>query len=218
MQKKQYLCGAYGTHYTLKITHSPTMSEQKGLIYQQTTIEFVTVAAQLCLLLEHLTEHEKDEAVDQLLCLLPLLYLKTRLLERKLNPAADKSLDTDTPADTEPKEDWEDYDEAQRFVMEEDYNYIAEGMKQLLGSDDAYLEVFVDDMRYSDEPVTAYISENIADIYQEVKDMAAAFQTGQEAVMKAGVAACVAAFRDHWGQKLLNAMRALHTLENSQHE
>lgn len=194
------------------------MSEQKGLIYQQTTIEFVTVAAQLCLLLEHLTEHEKDEAVDQLLCLLPLLYLKTRLLERKLNPAADKSPDTDTPADTEQREDWEDYDEAQRFVMEEDYNYIAEGMKQLLGSDDAYLEVFVDDMRYSDEPVTAYISENIADIYQEVKDMAAAFRTGQEAVMKAGVAACVAAFRDHWGQKLLNAMRALHTLENSLHE
>ncbi len=196
------------------------MSEQKGLIYQQTTIEFVTVAAQLCLLLEHLTEHGKDEAVDQLLCLLPLLYLKTRLLERKLNPATDKSLDTHTPADTdtEPKEDWEDYDEAQRFVMEEDYNYIAEGMKQLLGSDDAYLEVFVDDMRYSDEPVTAYISENIADIYQEVKDMAAAFQTGQEAVMKSGVAACVAAFRDHWGQKLLNAMRALHTLENSLHE
>lgn len=196
------------------------MTEQKGLIYQQTTIEFVTVAAQLCLLLEHLTEHEKDEAVDQLLCLLPLLYLKTRLLERKLNPAADKnhSADTPVPADAEPREDWEDYNEVQRFVQEEDYNYIAEGMKQLLGSDDAYLEVFVDDMRYSDEPITAYISENIADIYQEVKDMAAAFQTGQEAVMKAGVAACVAAFRSHWGQKLLNAMRALHTLENGLHE
>ncbi len=197
-----------------------SMTDQKGLIYQQTTIEFVTVAAQLCLLLEHLTGHEKDEAIDQLLCLLPLFYLKTRLLERKLSPAAGNSHGADTPdqADSEPKEDWEDYDGAQRFVQEEDYNYIAEGVKQLLGSDDAYLEVFVDDMRYSDEPVTAYISENIADIYQEAKDMAAAFQTGQEAVMKAGVAACVAAFRDHWGQKLLNAMRALHTLENGLHE
>lgn len=194
------------------------MAEQKGLIYRQTTIEFVTVAAQLCLLLEHLTEHEKNEAIDQLLCLLPLLYLKTRLLERKLHPADHKEQTEQDSPDTEPREDWADYDEAQRFVQEEDYNYIAEGVKQLLGSDNAYLEVFVDDMRYSDEPVTAYISENIADIYQEVKDMAAAFQTGQEAVMKAGVAACVTAFREHWGQKLLNAMRALHTLENGLNE
>ncbi len=187
------------------------MSEQKGLIYQTTTIEFVTVAAQVCLLLEHLVEHEKDEALDQLLCLLPLLYLKTRLLERKLHPATDTE-------DAAPKEDWEDYEEAQRFVSEEDYNYIAQGVKQLLGSDDAYLEVFLDDMRYSDEPLTAYLSENLADIYQELKDMAAAFQTGQEPVMKAGVATCVSTFREHWGQKLLNALRALHNLENGLHE
>ena len=46
-------------------------------------------------------------------------------------------------------------------------------MKNLLGSDDAYLEVFLDDMRYNDEPITAFISEHLADIYQELKDMAA---------------------------------------------
>lgn len=42
--------------------------------------------------------------------------------------------------------------------------------------------------------------------------MAAAFQTGQEEVMNDAVLACLVAFREHWGQKLLNAMRALHAL------
>lgn len=86
------------------------------------------------------------------------------------------------------------------------------GRKNLLGTDDAYLEVFLNDIQYSDEPITAYISENLADIYQELKDMAAAFQTGQEEVMNDAVLACLVAFREHWGQKLLNAMRALHAL------
>ncbi len=167
------------------------MAETKHFVYQDATIEFVTVAAQTCLFLEHTMETERQEFIEKMLCLLPLLYLKTRLLKE---PEA--LLDG----------------ESQHFVQEEDYNYIQLGVKNLLGTDDAYLEVFMNDMRYSDEPITAYISENLADLYQELKDMAAAFQTGQEEVMNDAVLVCLVAFREHWGQKLLNAMRALHAL------
>lgn len=170
------------------------MQESTPFVYQQATIDFVTAAAQTCLLIEHCAESERAEFVDKLLCLLPLLYLRTRLLP------SEEAMTDETP---------------QQFVQEEDYNYVQAGIRQLLGTDDAYLEVFVDDMRYSDEPITAYISENIADIYQELKDMAAAFQTGQEAVMHDAVVACKESFREHWGQKLLNAMRALHALSQT---
>lgn len=167
------------------------MAETKHFVYQDATIEFVTVAARTCLFLEHAMETERQEFIEKMLCLLPLLYLKTRLLKE---PEA--LLDG----------------ESQHFVQEEDYNYIQLGVKNLLGTDDAYLEVFMNDMQYSDEPITAYISENLADLYQELKDMAAAFQTGQEEVMNDAVLVCLVAFREHWGQKLLNAMRALHAL------
>ena len=59
---------------------------------------------------------------------------------------------------------------------------------------------------------TAYISEGLADIYQELKDLAAAFQTGEEPIMNDAVVLCREAFDSHWGQKLLAVMRALHAL------
>jgi hypothetical protein len=103
-------------------------------------------------------------------------------------------------------------EEPQRFVTEQDYNYTLIGIRNLLGSDDAYLDVFVDQGIYTDEVQTAYISEGLADIYQELKDMAASFQIGEEHIMHDAVVLCREAFDAHWGQKLLAVMRALHAL------
>ena len=149
----------------------------------------MTAAAQTCLLIEKSNEHTREEWTEQMLRLLPILYLRTRLTER-----------AERMSEEEP----------QRFVTEEDYNFVLVGIRQMLGQDDAYLDVFVDQGVYTDEVQTAYISEGLADIYQELKDLAAAFQTGQESVMHDAVVLCREAFDIHWGQKLLAVMRALH--------
>lgn len=162
-------------------------------VYQQSTLDFVTVAAQTCLLLEHTQETEREEFIEQALRLLSLLYLRTRMLESS-SPELDG--------------------EPQQFVQEEDYNFVRLGIQQLLGSDDTYLSVLTDNSRYTDEPCTVSISEDLADIYQELKNMAANFQTGQEAVMNDAVYECQRQFHEHWGQKLLNAMAALHAVSN----
>ena len=164
-----------------------------SFIYQESTIAFVTAAAQTCLLIEKAEEHSREEWREQMLRLLPVLYLRTRLLT-----SAERLLE----------------EEPQRFVTEEDYNYTLLGIRNLLGSDDAYLDVFVDRGIYTDEVQTAYISEGVADIYQELKDLAAAFQTGQEPIMNDAVIVCREAFDAHWGQKLLAVMRALHAIQN----
>ena len=155
---------------------------------------FVTAAAQTCLLIEQCAEHDREEWREQMLRLLPVLYLRTRLLE---------------PSDTMME------DEPQRFVTEEDYTFALVGIRNLLGTDDAYLDVFVDQGVYTDEIQTSYISEGLADIYQELKDMAAAFQTGDEPVMNDAVVLCHEAFETHWGQKVLAVLRALHAIDTS---
>lgn len=160
-------------------------------VYQEPAIEFVTVAVQVCLYLEQVAEHEKSDFIDKMLCLLPLLYLKARLLPKT-------------------NEEMDGYPE--RFVTEQEYEDLRLMVAQKLGSDDAYLEVFVEEMRYSDEPITAFISENIADIYQEVKDLACNYQTRDEAVMNDALVSCLEGFEQHWGQKLLNVLRPLHAL------
>lgn len=163
-------------------------------VYQEPAIEFVTVAVQLCLYLEQVGEQERADFIEKMLCLLPLLYLKARLLPKST-------------------EEMDGYPE--RFVTEYEYENMRQAIAQKLGSDDAYLEVFVEDMRYSDEPITAFISENIADIYQEVKDLACNYQIREEAVMNDALVNCLEAFEQHWGQKLLNVLRPLHVLSLS---
>ena len=36
-----------------------------------------------------------------------------------------------------------------------------------MAEEDIYLEVFLEDMKYSDTPISASVSENLADLYQE---------------------------------------------------
>jgi hypothetical protein len=152
------------------------------------------VAVQVCIYLEKVSEHEREEFLDKLLSLLPLLYLKARLV-----PKADLELDGYT----------------EQFVTEQEYEDIRQAIALQLGSDDTYLEVYMEDMRYSDEPITAFISENIADIYQDLKDMIGNFQSADIDIMNDSLKDCLDNFKSFWGQKLLNALRALHNVRYS---
>ena len=83
--------------------------DMKSFIYEESTIAFVTAAAQTCLLIEKSSEHERAEWREQLLRLLPVLYLRTRLV---------------------PEEEALTDEEPQRFVTEEDYNYVLIGYRR----------------------------------------------------------------------------------------
>jgi len=161
------------------------------IVYSPSVIEFVTVAAETCLFLEHAVESSREEFITKAVRILPLLYLKASMLE------VPESVFDDAPV---------------RFVTEEDYLYVKEQIEQLLGVDDTYLEVFHPDMSLSDTPIAAFISENLADTYQEIKDFAANYQTVDTDVMNDALVACLQAFGEHWGQKTLNALRALHAI------
>ncbi|MDD4968352.1 MAG: DUF5063 domain-containing protein [Paludibacter sp.] len=164
------------------------------IVYSKKVIEFVTVAAETCLFLEHADEFTKTDFIQKSVKILPLLYLNASLLEI-------------------PEPVFEEIPE--RFVNEEDYQYVRGLVEQLLGNDDSYLEVFHPDMALSDTPIAAFVSENMADTYQELKDFAANYQLGDIDIMNDALVACLEAFGEHWGQKLLNALRALHALRFS---
>jgi len=164
------------------------------IVYSPAVIEFATVVAETCLFLEHASEQSRGDFIRQSVRLLPLLYLKTSVLKQP-EPVFD--------------------DGTERFVTEEDYLYVKEQLEQLLGADDSYLEVFHPDMAISDTPIAAFISEDLADIYQEIKDFAACYQTMDTDVMNDALVACIDAFGQHWGQKNLNALKALHAIRYS---
>jgi hypothetical protein len=157
--------------------------------YSRNVIEFVAVANEFCKYAEHSPELKGDELLRILQRILPLMYLKASLLPQ-LNPF------------------FEDGNE--KFVTEADYVKIHEVLREKFGTADEYIEVFDDKMSFSEGPVTASISENIADIYQDIKDFLLLYQTGTSEVMNDAVWECRLNFETFWGQKLVNSMRAIH--------
>ncbi len=163
----------------------------EDIVYDKNVIEFVTVVAETCLFLERTEEYTRNGFITQAVKLLPLLYLKANLVDVPESMSGEM---------------------VERFVSEEDYLFVREKIEHLLGNDNIYLEVFHPDMQYSDTPIAAFISEDLADIYQELKDFAANYSLGITDIMHEALALCMETFREHWGQKTLNALRALHSL------
>ena len=79
-----------------------------------------------------------------------------------------------------------------------------------MGEKDDFLDVFVEDFRYSEHPVLCTVSENLADVYQQLRELVEAFREGYEESMQVALYDVMDEFKMQWGQKLLNALRAIH--------
>lgn len=172
------------------------METEEKFIYSRPVLDFITVCTEYCKFLEQPTTTERLEFVDIMRGLLPMLYLKASLLKEV----------PEEPGFNEPR------------VTEEDYDYIRGNVAQIMGERDDFLDVFVEDFKYSDQPVLCTISENLADIYQIVRELVETFRGGYEEAMQVALVEALNEFELQWGQKLLNALRALHDVRFSSNE
>ncbi len=168
------------------------MEQRSEVIFDKNTIEFVTVAAEYCAFIERVRHTDCVSFVNTALKILPLLYLKASLL---------------------PNCECMGNEDLEVFVTEEDYEFIRISVAEILGSQDDYLEVFLPEMAYSDTPIKKCISEDLADIYQDLKDFICVFQSGLNVTMNDSLCVCKEHFEEFWGQRLVNTMRALHDVK-----
>ena len=173
------------------------MEKESQTIFDKNVIEFVTVAAEFCAFLERAEHMKRSTFVDTSLKILPLLYLKASMLP-KCETIGDEAPET--------------------YVTEEIYEILRINLSGLMGDKDDYLDVFVQDMVYSDQPIKKSISEDLADIYQDIKDFIFVFQLGLNETMNDSLAICQENFGTLWGQKLVNTLRALHDVKYNQLE
>jgi hypothetical protein len=166
------------------------MENSSEPVYSRNVIEFVAVANEFCKYAEHAGELKGDELLKILQRILPLMYLKASLLP-KLEPF------------------FEDGNE--KFVTENDWIRIHDNLREKFGTADDYREVFDDKAKETDEAVVSSISENMSDIYQDIKDFLLLYQTGTTEVMNDAIWECRLNFENFWGQKLVNSMRAIHS-------
>jgi hypothetical protein len=101
-------------------------------------------------------------------------------------------------------------DDLETFVTEDAYEVLRMNIAGIMAEKDDYLDVFVSEMKYSDQPIRKFISEELADIYQDIRDFIFVFQLGLNETMHDALAVCQENFKLYWGQKLVNTLRALH--------
>ena len=161
-------------------------------VFLPVIIDFVKVTLEYCSLVEQAKEHDKKYLINRLTSLLPLIYLNISLI-----PEMDEYHESDLNVK----------------VDEALYTQMMESIADILGEDDLYLETFHPDMQFSDTPVAVKISENIADIYQDLGNFIAVFKNGEQETMNDSLFVCIQNFREYWGQRLVNALRAVHHLK-----
>lgn len=167
------------------------MAKEQNPIYAQTVIEFITVAAEYCIFLEKVHEADRKSFLERMTRLLPLVYVKATLL-----PYVEEFGDEELP----------------EFVTEDDYDAVRHDIWRVLKGDDNYLEVFSPDMQFSETPITASISEDLADVYQDLKNFVGTYADRNEVNMNNALFKIQENFAAYWGQKVVNVMRPLHDL------
>lgn len=168
-----------------------TSSNNSNIVYAPVTLDFVTICVEFCTLLEKMEVTSRTEWANEMLRILPLLYVKATLL-----PPVEVVIDG----------------RAEVFVTEQDYKLIENHVSSIIGEEDVYLDVFVVDMKYSDRPISSFVSEDIADIYQDIRNFVSVYQLGLEEAMIYALNDIKENFRLYWGQKLVNVLRPLHAL------
>ncbi len=164
------------------------MESDDKYVYTQPVLDFVRVGTEYCKYLEQCQSAELADFVRVMRGLLPMVYLKATLLGEV----------PDAPGWTEPR------------LTEADYDYIRGNVAAVLADKDDFLDVFVEDFKYSEHPVLCTVSENLADVYQQLRELVESFRSGDVESMEASLSETMTEFRLQWGQKLLNALRALH--------
>ncbi|MDR0769213.1 MAG: DUF5063 domain-containing protein [Dysgonamonadaceae bacterium] len=169
----------------------------ENTVFSKYTEDFVRAALDYCILMEKTRANEKKTFIDNMVKVLPLLYIKVSII----------------PPITE------DYEsELEVKVTEEMYEQVRANIANLLGEDDLYLETFHPDIKLSDSPVAVKISEDLADIYQDLGNFIAVFKNGQKETMNDSLVLSIRNFEKYWGQRLVNALRALHFIKIQRHQ
>ena len=166
-------------------------------IYAHDTLEFVTVAAEYCALLEKTTDdgqQARDNFIGTLLKLLPLIYMKVQLLP-----------EVDTEGAFVPVDQ----------VTEDDYNFVRDGVYRLLHEHDEYELLVWDEDMQTEESRWCSVSEGLADIYQALRNFVAVYQQRLEPCMLDAVWQVRDNFELYWGQTLLDTLRQLHRIRYS---
>jgi hypothetical protein len=160
------------------------------------TLAFIALSNEYCSAIENANQSERAEFVDSMTRLLPRIYI--------------------TASDIPEPSLLDDGDVYVNDALDEDYyDSMRRNVETVLGEDDTYLEVFEEDMKYSDTPIGASVSEGLADIFQVLFNYLETVREAPSELIEPITATVREDFANYWSQKLCNVLRAINTIKYS---
>jgi len=158
-------------------------------VYSPSVLDMFTVANEYSIFLEKVESYEASDIITYLSKILPLMYLKGSLLS---------AVEVEFPEANE------------RYVTEEQWQEVFNTLRLKFGDKDIIYHC--DPGEYSDEMQTYSLSENLADIYQDMKDFVLLYSKESHAARENAVNEIFLLFCSHWGHRVLISLMHIHYL------
>ncbi len=157
------------------------------------SLAFIALCNEYCVAVENACESSVSDFTVTMLRLLPRIYISASDLRPDILSDVDDAY-------------------IENYLEEEYYESLRGRIESLLGADDVYLEVFEDDMKYSDTPIGMSIAEGVCDIFQVLYNFISMVKDAPSDSINTAIAAVRDDFRSYWGQRICNLMRPLNHL------
>lgn len=156
-------------------------------------LDIVSMSKNYCETCQEAIQYSKSEFTDRMLDLLPRIYWNFFDLSAGISLG-----EMDFFAD---------------YVDEDLYEEIRKNVATVMGGSDFFLETFEEDMKYSETPISASISEGLADIFQPLFNFISVVHDSEGAQLEDAFISCKEDFENYWSQTLCNVLRALNNVK-----
>ncbi len=163
-----------------------TNTDTNDITISKPILEMLTVANEYCLFFEKAESYKASDILVYFQKIAPLLYLKASLLH--------------TLAVND--DEWNE-----RYVTEEEWERIFKALREKFGKHDRY---FTHDHNF--DSVESSLADNLADIYQDMKDFVMLYEKNKLSARKNAIANLMELFGWRWGPALINALGAVHQI------
>jgi hypothetical protein len=170
------------------------MENFSARLYSPEVLEFVKSCRDFCAWIDELGFSGSKKFLEEGLGRLTMLYSRMIVIP-VLEPPFNES--------------WE------RSVTEEDWSGVYRKIANILGPLNDFSDIPDSEEYDRSEFITRKISEDIADIYQDIRDFLEIFRNSPEEIMHDALWECQSLFESNWGEKLLRVSRAMHKLYSS---
>lgn len=167
------------------------MVEQNKILYSGGALEFVRLSQEYCAMLEKDGDLSQDLFIRFSLYSLPAIY-SSMVGIPQLEPVFDEG--------------------SEKFVSEQAWSEVYRKISTCMEGANDFLDIPSESEFDRTEIITRKISEDMADIYQDLRDFLEIYKNAPEDVMNDALWECQNNFMSFWGSKALRVSSALHKI------